>query len=169
MEKRTTRTRVVRVNQRKKTTALTNFWRRHPYAYSVVATLAVFAVVSIAVTLIQNATNNKNIGPPPIPPVPGPHGISHHSKPTPQTPTPTRAIQPYAPGNCLAGNFEGETPTGVHKVSCSSDGAYDVLASFPGESESVCQGVKGAQLAYIQEELQDGEVVWSYVQCLGRP
>lgn len=82
---------------------------------------------------------------------------------------PTEDSKPYSSGDCLAGNFESSTPTGVHKVSCSSNDAYEVLASYPGESETVCENVEGAELAYIQEELENGAVIWSYVQCLGRP
>jgi hypothetical protein len=57
----------------------------------------------------------------------------------------------------------------VQQVSCSSENAYEILASSPGDSESVCEDVNGAELAYIQEELEDGAVVWSYVDCLGQP
>jgi hypothetical protein len=181
--------------------AFKKFWRRHPYLYSVVTTILVFAVVTLAVAFVQRAANgisgnqaSSNPAPPVIPPAPVHLGTSLQSTTAPPNPTtivanpatvapqpspspigeptedePTDDAQPYSSGDCLAGNFESSTPTDVHKVSCSSRGAYEVLASYPGESETICEKVRGAELAYIQEELENGAVIWSYVQCLGRP
>ncbi|HEY1705012.1 MAG TPA: hypothetical protein VGG75_35395 [Trebonia sp.] len=203
VEKRTIRTRVVRINKHKKVSALKKFWRRHPYLYSVVATIAVFAVVTLAVALIENAANQisgkqttqasgQNQALPPLPPLPpDTSSRSDTSPPTlstttaaPTAPPPAPVItvpkpsptaeatedsKPFSSGDCITGNFENSTPTGVHKVSCSDEGAYEVLASYPGDDEDACEEVDGAELAYIQEELEDGAVVWSYTQCLGRP
>lgn len=200
MEDRTTRTRAVRINRHKKIMAFKKFWRRHPYLYSVVTTIVVFAVVTLSVALIQRAANgisgnqaSQNPAPPVIPPVPAHLGTSLQSKASPPNPStmvanpatvtpepsppliettegePAEDSKPYSSGDCLAGDFESSTPTGVHKVPCSSNDAYEVLASYPGESETVCEKVRGAELAYIQEELENGAVIWSYVQCLGRP
>lgn len=111
---------------------------------------------NLSTTVVDPAT----VAPAPAPPPAG--GLPEEE--------PTDDSQPYSSGDCLVGNFESSTPTGVHKVSCASSGAYEVLASYPDETdETVCESVKGAELAYIQEELENGAVIWSYVQCLGRP
>lgn len=57
----------------------------------------------------------------------------------------------------------------MHPISCSSAYAWEIYATYPGDSSSVCDDVAGAQLAYIQEELIDGAVVWSYTDCIGAP
>jgi hypothetical protein len=207
---RAVRARAVRIKHGR-TWAFRKFWRRHPYLYSIAATIAVFAVITLAVALIQSAANGFSGGnnpPPPVavPPVPAPPSLnastqSETDPPAPSippsapgttasapiitAPDPATAVPeplssptaestsedptPYSAGQCLAGNFDSSTPTDVQQVSCSSEGAYEILASYPGDSENVCEDVEGAELAYIQEELLDGAVVWSYVDCLGQP
>ena len=207
---RTVRARAVRIKHGK-AWALRKFWRRHPYLYSITATIVVFAVMAIAVALIQSAANGVSGGnnpPPPVavPPVPAPpsldastqsENVPPASSTTPSAPATTASApviaasdpattvpepppspteedtsedpSPYSAGQCLAGDFDSSDPADVQQVSCSSEGAYEILASSPGDGESACEDVKGAELAYIQEELEDGAVVWSYVDCLGQP
>jgi len=76
--------------------------------------------------------------------------------------------KPYSAGSCLAGDFDSSRPKDVQQVSCSSDDAYEILASYPDETDTnVCREVEGAELAYEEEYLIDGDVVSSYVYCLG--
>lgn len=181
-----------------KISALRRFWRRHPYLYSIVATIAAFAVISIAVALIQSVSNGPPVSPPPIPPVPA---LTHHRSTASPSPSPSPAsdspatLAPPAPqpppvpappaptdasgdntlsqGDCAAGDFNSSDPSAVQEVSCSSDNAYEVLDTFDGNDESACEEVQGAEFAYIQElqELENGAVVsTTYTTlCMGRP
>jgi hypothetical protein len=209
MEKRVVAARMVPINPKKpkrpsKMSALSRlisvpsrFLRRHPYLYSIVATIAAFAVISIAVTLIQSVSNGPPVPPPPIPPVPAPTYHPPTASPSP-SPSPTSdspiTLAPPAPqpppvpappastqassgntlsqGDCAAGDFNSSDPSAVQKVSCSSDNAYEVLDTFDGNDESACEEVQGAEFAYIQEvqELENGVVVsTTYTTlCMGR-
>lgn len=201
MEKRVVGARMVPVNPRRPRrlsirSALSRFWRRHPYLYSIAATIAAFAVISIAVALIQDASHSA-LPPPPVPPVPAPTYQSLAASPSP-SPGPTSDSPTTAPpapqpppvpvpparthashddtlgrGDCAAGDFRSSDPSAVQRVSCSSGDAYEVLDTFNGNDESACQEVRGAEFAYIQEvqELENGKVIsTTYTTlCMGRP
>lgn len=174
MEKRVVGARMVPINPKKprgssKSSALSRFWRRHPYLYSIVVTIAAFAVISIAVALIQDVLHSP-VPPPPVPPVP----VVTYTSPAPSpAPIHTSNDNSLSEGDCAAGDFSSSDPSAVQKVLCSSSGAYEVLDTFDGNDESACEEVKGAEFAYIQEvqELTDGAVVsTTYTTlCMGRP
>jgi hypothetical protein len=180
MEKRTRV--IVRVNR--KESRFKQFFRHHPLLYSIAATIAVLAAVTVASSLINSATshipgngnsqggNQTNLVPPvAVPPISG--GSTSQADPSP-TPTPT----PYSAGECLAGDFESSDPDAVQKVSCTSGDAHKILASFPGElpdddeADNACTGVTGTEVAYeekyVEENEEDGTTatISSYIYCL---
>lgn len=174
------RTRViVRVNR--KEPSLKRFFRRHPLLYSIAATITVLAVVTVVSSLINAATshipgssqaaNQNNLVPPVVvPPISG--RSTSQAEPSP-TPTPTR----YSAGECLAGDFKSSDPEAVQKVSCTSDGAHEILDSFPGElsddgADNPCTEVTGTKVAYEEQYVEENEdgvtsIISSRIYCLG--
>jgi hypothetical protein len=81
--------------------------------------------------------------------------------------------EPYAVGSFLTGNFESSGPGNVRPVPSParvspSDAVFEILEVWPGDDVGACEHVEGAELGYIEEFLQDGEVIGSYVYCLGQ-
>lgn len=162
-----------------KSSSIRSFLRRHP----IVSAIALSAILALAGALINwlisyiPGNGPGSINPIPVIQAPGPGEPVNSSPPTPpssssspsHSSTTTRKAIPFSEGSCLAGNFTKSTPHDVHHVQCSSaEAQYKVIKEFPGaRSPSVCRGVRGAKIGYLEEYLENGIVVNSYVYCLG--
>jgi hypothetical protein len=157
---------------------------------------AVFALVGALINLALSHIPGNSPGANPVPPVQVPYATSQADQvpvatspafqtpdassstfafsapPAPSlspSPDSTQQANPYSAGTCLAGDFTQSTPQNVKKVVCSSnEAAYKVIKTFPGETDtSVCQGVSGAKLGYLEQLLENVVPIESNVYCLG--